>query len=82
MLGVTLSRANCPLRLSGRGDSSGHLFGLCDDSESMHRHLKMTLLNGRARGTHTPPSSDVRVIPFTQVNGFTEIDGETRFGQK
>ena len=32
--------------------------------------------------THTPPSSDVRVIQNPQVKAFTEIDGETRFGQK
>ena len=32
--------------------------------------------------THTPPSWDLRVIPFPQVNAFTEIGGETRFGQK
>ena len=30
----------------------------------------------------SPPSWGWRVIPFPQVNGFTEIDGETRFGQK
>jgi hypothetical protein len=30
-------------------DSFGRLFGLREDSESMHHHLKMTLLNGRAR---------------------------------
>ena len=30
-------------------DSFNRLFGLREDSESMHHHLKMTLLNGRAR---------------------------------
>jgi len=29
-----------------------------------------------------PPSRGWRVIPFVQVNGITEIDGETRFGEK
>ncbi|CAB4698139.1 unannotated protein [freshwater metagenome] len=29
--------------------SFNRLFGLREDSESMHHHLKMTLLNGRAR---------------------------------
>ena len=32
--------------------------------------------------THTPSSWGRRVIQNPQVNGFTEIDGETRFGQK
>jgi len=82
VLGGTLTRANCPLRLFGRSDSSGHLFDLCEDSESLHHHLKMTLLNERVRSTHNPPSWDVRVIENPQVNVFTEIDGETRFGQK
>ncbi len=30
-------------------DAFNRLFGLREDSESMHHHLKMTLLNGRAR---------------------------------
>ena len=34
------------------------------------------------RSTHTPPSSDVRVIQNPQVKAFTEIGSETRFGQK
>ena len=30
----------------------------------------------------TPRPRDVRECPNPLVNGFTEIDGETRFGQK
>jgi hypothetical protein len=32
--------------------------------------------------THTPPAWDVRETYKPQVNGFTEIESETRFSQK
>ena len=34
------------------------------------------------RSAPSPPSWGWRVIQNPQVNGFTELDGETRFGQK
>jgi hypothetical protein len=49
VIGGTLTRADCPSSLSGRGGSFSRLLGVREDSESMHHHLKMMLPNGRAR---------------------------------